>query len=71
MLSGSEGTLDFITEIILHVDRLPPWHDILVYAHFRSVEEAMQAKPIAMKHSLYVCELIDHFILNGLTQNRI
>src|SRR5690606_1555084 len=49
LLCGSEGTLAFTTEIKIHVDPLPDPFDVVVAAHFDSINESMRATQIAMK----------------------
>jgi len=70
LLAGSEGTLAFTTEITLQLDDLPPNHAILVASHFNSIQESMKAVPIAMKHNLFMCELMDKAILDCTKSNR-
>ncbi len=70
LLCGSEGTLAFTTNITLQLDDLPPKHRILVASHFNSVNESLQAVQIAMKHNLYLCELMDKTILDCTKNNR-
>ncbi len=70
LLCGSEGTLAFTTEITLQLDNLPPAHNILVAAHFNSVQESMEAVVVAMKHNLFMCELMDKTILDCTKNNR-
>ena len=70
LLCGSEGTLAFTTEITLKLDHLPPSQSILVAAHFNSIQESMEAVVIAMKHNLYLCELMDKTILDCTKNNR-
>lgn len=42
LLAGSEGTLAFTTEIKLNLVPLPPKQKILLCAHFKTLEEALQ-----------------------------
>ena len=70
LLTGSEGTLAFTTEITLQLDTLPPPKNIMVAAHFNSIQESMEAVVTAMKHNLYTCELMDKTILNCTKNNR-
>ncbi|SNR33282.1 hypothetical protein SAMN06265371_101373 [Lutibacter agarilyticus] len=70
LLCGSEGTLAFTTEITLQLDSLPPTQNILVAAHFKSIQESMEAVVVAMKHNLYMCELMDKTILDCTKNNR-
>lgn len=70
LLCGSEGTLAFTTAITLKLDRLPPPKEVLVAAHFNSVQESLEATVVAMKHNLYACELLDKTILDCTKNNR-
>ncbi len=70
LLCGSEGTLALSTEIKIHLDPLPPEHNILVAAHFETVNESLLAVVAAMKHDLYTCELMDKVILDCTKSNR-
>ncbi len=70
LLTGSEGTLAFTTEITLQLDDLPPAKNIMVAAHFSSIEESMLAVVTTMKHNLYMCELMDKIILDCTKNNR-
>ena len=70
LLSGSEGTLAFTTAITLHLDEVPPENKIIVAAHFHSIQESLKAVLVAMKHPLYMCELMDKTILDCTKNNR-
>ncbi|MFE3849274.1 FAD-binding and (Fe-S)-binding domain-containing protein [Flavobacterium sp. LB3P45] len=70
LLCGSEGTLAFTTEITLKVDDLPPTNNIMVVAHFHTIQESLEAVVTAMKHHLYTCEMMDDTILNCTKTNR-
>ncbi len=70
LLTGSEGTLAFSTEITLQLDAVPPKESIMVCSHFTSINESMKATLIAMKHNLYNCELMDKTILDCTKNNR-
>ena len=70
LLCGSEGTLAFTLDITLSLNNLPPKENILVAAHFNSIQESMEAVVIAMKHHLYTCELMDKTILDCTKNNR-
>jgi len=70
LLCGSEGTLAFTTDITLTVNELPPKENILIAAHFSSIHESMKAVVVAMKHNLYMCELMDKTILDCTKNNR-
>ncbi|MCB9356367.1 MAG: FAD-binding protein [Lewinellaceae bacterium] len=70
MLSGSEGTLAFTTEITLHVDPLPDPHDVVVCGHFSSMGECLEAVVAAMAHQPTACELMDKLVLDCTKANR-
>ncbi|WP_347923982.1 FAD-linked oxidase C-terminal domain-containing protein [Pontimicrobium sp. SW4] len=70
LLCGSEGTLAFTTEITLKLNELPPNNSVLVAAHFTSINESLKAVVCAMKHDLYMCELMDKTILDCTKNNR-
>jgi FAD/FMN-containing dehydrogenase/Fe-S oxidoreductase len=70
LLSGSEGTLAFTTQVKLQLDDLPPKENILIAAHFKTIHESMLAVVVAMKHNLYTCELMDKTILDCTKNNR-
>ena len=70
LLCGSEGTLAFTTEITLKVDDLPPTNNVMVVAHFHSIQESLEAVVVAMKHHLYTCEMMDDTILDCTKTNR-
>ncbi|VAV84949.1 Fe-S protein, homolog of lactate dehydrogenase SO1521 [hydrothermal vent metagenome] len=69
LLCGSEGTLAFTTEIKLNVVPLPKPHDIVIAAHFNSINESLKATVIAMKHNPTACELMDKTILDCTKDN--
>lgn len=69
LISGSEGTLGIITKIKLEIDPLPPKFRAMLVPHYHSVNLALKSVPIAMKHRLYSCELIDKNILDCTAHN--
>lgn len=69
LLAGSEGTLAFTTEIKLNLVPLPPKQKVLLCAHFRTLEEALQGNLIALKHKPGAVELMDKFILDCTRDN--
>lgn len=69
LLTGSEGTLAFTTEITLQLDDLPPMHERMVVAHYHAVADCMLDVVSAMKHKLYSCEMLDDTILNCTKSN--
>jgi FAD/FMN-containing dehydrogenase/Fe-S oxidoreductase len=64
LIAGSEGTLCFVTEAKLQCLPLPPPENGLLCAHFQSVDDALRATQIAVRHDCYACELIDKYILD-------
>ncbi len=70
LLSGSEGTLAFTTEITLQLDPLPPKYSVMVAAHFHTLNKCLKAVVPAMKHKLYTCEMMDKVILDCTKNNR-
>lgn len=70
LLSGSEGTLAFTTQITLQLDDLPPEYRIMVPAHFDTIEKCLQAVVPTMKHNLYNCEMMDKTILDCTKRNK-
>lgn len=70
LLTGSEGTLAFTTEITLQLDDLPPEHSIMVAAHFDTIEQCLQSVEMVMQHHLYTCEMMDKTILDCTKHNK-
>jgi FAD/FMN-containing dehydrogenase/Fe-S oxidoreductase len=64
LLTGSEGTLMFMTEITLELVPLPPPAASIVAVHFASIRKAMEAVTVCMDHHPQACELMDRIILN-------
>lgn len=52
LLSGSEGTLAFTTEITLQLDDLPPTHAVMVASHYKSVSDCLNDVENTMNHDL-------------------
>ncbi|MGE4289215.1 MAG: FAD-binding and (Fe-S)-binding domain-containing protein [Salinivirgaceae bacterium] len=69
LIAGSEGTLLFMTQIKLGLVDLPPKEKGLVAAHFSSVNDALKANIIALKHGVTAVELMDDIILNASKDN--
>ena len=63
LLTGSEGTLAFITEITVSLDLLPPPQGMVVCAHCNSLEDSFLANLVALRHSPCAVELMDGRIL--------
>ena len=69
LLAGSEGTLAFLTEITLSCEPLPPRESALVCVHCTTIDEALQANLVALRHSARACELMDDNILECTKTN--
>ena len=70
LLTGSEGSLAFFTEICIRLDELPPSYRLVTAVHFHSLDEALRAVPVSMQHDLYMCELMDDIILQQTKANK-
>jgi len=70
LLAGSEGTLAFTTSMKLNLLPLPPKNKGVICVHFDSLEDALQANIIAIKHHPGTIELMDDQILK-LTEGNI
>ena len=64
LLAGSEGTLAFTTAIKLNLIPLPPKVKCVIPAHFSSLEEALYANMLVLKHHPSTIELMDDVIMN-------
>lgn len=69
LIAGSEGTLLFITEIKLNLVPAPPKQKALIAAHFNTLDEALRANIIALKHGVTAVELMDDIILEASVSN--
>jgi len=69
IMAGAEGTLFFGLEFELDCNPLPPPCAVLVCGHFHSVDEALHANLIAIRHGPSACELIDRHILECTRAN--
>ncbi|MGM5471281.1 FAD-binding and (Fe-S)-binding domain-containing protein [Flavobacteriaceae bacterium LMO-SS05] len=70
LLSGSEGTLAFTTEITLQLDDLPPKERAMVALHFKTIEACLNAVETVMHHNLHTCEMMDKTILDCTKRNK-
>ncbi len=70
LLSGSEGTLAFTTEITLQLDDLPPKLSAMVVTHYETLEDCLTDVAPVMQHSLHTCEMMDRTILDCTKNNR-
>ena len=64
LLAGSEGTLGIITEVKLALIDLPPSEKGVVCIHCSSLDEALHANIVALKHSPMASELVDKYIMD-------
>ncbi|NQY29571.1 MAG: FAD-binding protein [Flavobacteriaceae bacterium] len=71
LLSGSEGTLAFTTEITLQLDDLPPTEAVMLASHYNSIDDCLSDVVNTMKHNLYTCEMMDKIILDCTKNNAI
>ncbi len=69
LLSGSEGTLAFSTEIKVNLVPVPPAHKVVLCAHFKTLDESLRAVVLAMEHQPAACELMDKIILDCTKEN--
>ncbi|MGA7882318.1 MAG: FAD-binding oxidoreductase, partial [Terrimicrobiaceae bacterium] len=69
LLAGSEGTLALLTEITLSCEPLPPREIALVCVHCSSIDEALRANLVALRHAPRACELMDDNILECTKTN--
>jgi len=69
LIAGSEGTLAFITEIKIHLNPLPPKEIGLLCVHFESIDEALRAVVLVMKHEVRAVELMDKIVLDCTKSN--
>ncbi|PHR90630.1 MAG: FAD-binding oxidoreductase, partial [Leeuwenhoekiella sp.] len=70
LLTGSEGTLAFTTEVTLKLDKFPPAAGVMVAAHFKTINACLEAVVPVMQHNLYACEMMDKVILDCTLNNR-
>lgn len=71
LITGSEGTLAFHTEIKIHVDPLPPPVTGLLCIHYESIAESMKAVLVALKHNPRAVELMDKIVMDCTKGNRM
>jgi FAD/FMN-containing dehydrogenase/Fe-S oxidoreductase len=70
LLSGSEGTLAFTTEITLQLDKIPPNFSAMVVTHYKSLEDCLSDVVPVMDHGLHLCEMMDKVILDCTKNNK-
>ena len=69
LLAGSEGTLAFTTAMKVNLIPLPPKVKCVVPAHFTSLEEALQANLVILRHRPNTIELMDDIIMDCTKEN--
>ncbi len=69
LIAGSEGTLAFVTSAKIRLTPLEPPHKRLVCIHCHSIEEALRANLIALKHQPSAVELMDHYVFEATKRN--
>ncbi len=69
LLAGSEGTLAFTTAMKLNLVPVTEQKTGLLCAHFSSLQDAVRANIIVLKHSPAAVELIDDYIVNCTGDN--
>ncbi len=70
LLSGSEGTLAFTTEITLQLNKLPPPMSAMVVTHYNTLEACLTDVAPVMQHELHTCEMMDKVILDCTKNNK-
>jgi FAD/FMN-containing dehydrogenase/Fe-S oxidoreductase len=68
LVAGSEGTLFLGVEFELNCEPLPPPAAVMC-AHFRSINEALRANLVALRHDPSASELMDKHILDCTKAN--
>ncbi|MBD0776444.1 FAD-binding protein [Maribacter sp. ANRC-HE7] len=69
LLTGSEGTLAFTTEITVHLDEIPPKYSAMVVTHYTTLEDCLSDVVPVMGHGLHLCEMMDKVILDCTKNN--
>ncbi|MDX9903509.1 MAG: FAD-linked oxidase C-terminal domain-containing protein [Bacteroidales bacterium] len=69
LLAGSEGTLAFTTAMKLNLVPVTEQKTGLLCAHFNSLQDAVRANIIVLKHHPAAVELIDDYIVNCTGDN--
>lgn len=69
LIAGSEGTLMFVTEAKLSLNKIPEGEKGLLCVHFSSVNDALKGNLIGLKYQPYASELMDHHILERTKDN--
>jgi FAD/FMN-containing dehydrogenase/Fe-S oxidoreductase len=70
LLTGSEGTLVFFTELKMNCVSLPPKEKAVIVTHLTELNDAFRANLIALKYKPFAVELMDKTILDRTATNR-
>lgn len=70
LITGSEGTLCFVTAIKISLDPLPPKEQMVLCAHCDSLPNSYLANLVALHHNPVAVELMDGKILELCRNNR-
>lgn len=70
LLSGSEGTLAFTTELKINLIPVLKDETALLCVHFKTVKEAIRGNVLALEFNPLAVELMDKKILDGAKANR-
>jgi FAD/FMN-containing dehydrogenase/Fe-S oxidoreductase len=70
LLTGSEGTLVFFTELKMNCVPLPPKEKAIIVTHLTELNDAFLANLIALKYKPVAVELMDKTILDRTANNR-
>lgn len=70
LLTGSEGTLAFTTEITVKLDVIPPKYSAMVVTHYNTLEDCLSDVMPVMQHGLHLCEMMDKVILDCTKNNK-
>jgi FAD/FMN-containing dehydrogenase/Fe-S oxidoreductase len=69
LIAGSEGTLCFVTEAKLKLMKRPPKEKCIVAVHTTTINAALRANIVALKHRCTASELVDDIILEYTKTN--
>ena len=69
IITGSEGTLAFITEIKLNLVPTPPQNKALLCVHFQKLPDAFKGNLVALRNKPTAVELMDKTILDLTKDN--
>jgi FAD/FMN-containing dehydrogenase/Fe-S oxidoreductase len=68
LICGSEGTLGLITQAKVKLISSPK-HSTVIGVHFHSIDEALRAVVLALRHGACAAELLDEYLLNLTLHN--